>query len=60
MNLEEYRHLLEHVTLWDVGVERIVEIRGPDGALFINRLTHALWRRRADDPILLVCARDAG
>ena len=29
----EYRHLLEHVTLWDVSVERQVEITGPDGSL---------------------------
>jgi glycine cleavage system aminomethyltransferase T len=37
--LEEYRHLLEHVTLWDVGVERIVEISGPDASTFTNQLT---------------------
>ncbi len=28
--LEEYRALVEDVTLWDVAVERQVEIRGPD------------------------------
>jgi glycine cleavage system aminomethyltransferase T len=37
--LEEYRHLLEHVTLWDVGVERIVEISGPDASTFTDQLT---------------------
>lgn len=26
----EYWHLLEHVTLWDVAVERQIEITGPD------------------------------
>ena len=26
----EYWHLLEKVTLWDVGVEHIVQIKGPD------------------------------
>jgi aminomethyltransferase len=36
---EEYRHLLEHVTIWDVGVERQVEIDGPDGAKFMELLT---------------------
>jgi aminomethyltransferase len=36
---EEYRHLLEHVTLWDVAVERIVEITGPDAHRFTNMLT---------------------
>lgn len=36
---EEYRHLLEHVTLWDVSVERNVEITGPDAFAFANLLT---------------------
>ena len=35
----EYEHLLEHVTLWDVGVERNVEVRGPDGLRFAQLLT---------------------
>jgi len=35
----EYRHLLEHVTLWDVSVERQVEITGPDAFKFTNMLT---------------------
>ena len=37
--VEEYWHLLEHVTLWDVAVERIVEITGPDAYTFTNMLT---------------------
>jgi aminomethyltransferase len=37
--VKEYWHLLEHVTLWDVGVERIVEITGPDALRFTNLLT---------------------
>jgi aminomethyltransferase len=36
---KEYWHLLEHVTLWDVGVERQVEITGPDAARFTQLLT---------------------
>lgn len=36
---EEYWHLLEHVTLWDVSVERQVEITGPDAFVFTDRLT---------------------
>ena len=36
---EEYRHLLEKVTLWDVAVERQVEITGPDAAAFTQLLT---------------------
>lgn len=37
--VEEYWHLLHHVTLWDVGAERIVEITGPDASAFTNMLT---------------------
>ena len=36
---EEYWHLLTHVTLWDVSVERQVEITGPDAFAFTNLLT---------------------
>jgi aminomethyltransferase len=36
---KEYRHLLEKVTLWDVAVERQVEITGPDAAAFTQLLT---------------------
>ena len=35
----EYWHLLNHVTLWDVAVERIVEVSGPDAVAFANLLT---------------------
>ena len=34
----EYWHLLEGVTLWDVGVERQVEISGPEAFDFTNML----------------------
>jgi aminomethyltransferase len=37
--VEEYWHPLNHVTLWDVAVERIVEITGPDASAFTNMLT---------------------
>jgi glycine cleavage system aminomethyltransferase T len=36
---KEYWHLLNHVTLWDVAVERQVEITGPDAAAFTQLLT---------------------
>jgi glycine cleavage system aminomethyltransferase T len=36
--VSEYWHLLEGVTLWDVGVERQVEIKGPDAFDFTNML----------------------
>jgi glycine cleavage system T protein len=35
----EYWHLLNHVTIWDVAVERQVEITGPDAFRFTNMLT---------------------
>ena len=38
-DVAEYWHLLEHVTLWDVAVERQVEIAGPDAARFTQLLT---------------------
>jgi glycine cleavage system aminomethyltransferase T len=37
--IEEYWHLLNAVTVWDVSVERIVEITGPDASEFVNTLT---------------------
>lgn len=36
---DEYWHLLEHVALWDVSVERCVEITGPDAHRFTNMIT---------------------
>jgi len=35
----EYWALVNDVTLWDVGVERVVEISGPDGFALTNMLT---------------------
>src|SRR5712691_9248689 len=35
----EYWHLLTKVTLWDVAVERNVEVSGPDGSRFAQLLT---------------------
>lgn len=36
--VEEYHHLLNGVTLWDVAVEKQVEITGPDAFTFTNML----------------------
>ncbi len=36
---EEYWHLINHVALWDVSVERQVEISGKDGAKFAELIT---------------------
>jgi aminomethyltransferase len=35
----EYRHLLTKVTLWDVAVERNIEVTGPDGLKFAQLMT---------------------
>ena len=35
----DFWRLVEHVTLWDVGVERQVEITGPDAHRFVQLLT---------------------
>jgi aminomethyltransferase len=37
--VKEYWALLEGVTLWDVGVERVVQISGPDAFRLTNMLT---------------------
>jgi len=37
--IAEYWALVEGVTLWDVGVERVVEISGPDGFELTNMIT---------------------
>lgn len=38
-SVNEYWNLVNHVTLWDVGCERQVEITGPDAFDFTNYLT---------------------
>lgn len=38
-SLKAYWHLVNGVTLWDVGTERQVEITGPDALAFTNSLT---------------------
>ena len=35
----DYRHLKDHVQVWDVSVERQVELRGPDAARLMQMLT---------------------
>ena len=42
----DYRHLKEHVQVWDVAVERQVSIKGPDASLMkmMSRATWIAWR----------------
>ena len=36
--LTEYEYLTKHVTIWNVAVERQIQIKGPDAADFVNLL----------------------
>src|SRR5256884_3150844 len=58
----EYRALNEGVTLWDVGVERTVQVSGPDADRLIDRLTCRDLTKCAvgQCKYMLVTARDGG
>ena len=58
----EYWHLANHVTLWDVSVERVVEITGPDASEFINMLTPRDLTKCAvgQGKYVLITAEDGG
>jgi len=61
-DLKEYWHLLNHVTLWDVAVERQVEITGPDAARFTQLLTPRDLSSTAvgQCKYVVLCAPDGG
>ncbi len=58
----EYWHLTNHVTLWDVAVERVVEITGPDASAFTNMLTPRDLTKCAvgQGKYVLITAEDGG
>lgn len=58
----EYWHLLNHVTLWDVAVERCLEISGPDGFKFAQLMTPRDLSTCAvgQAKYVLICAADGG
>lgn len=58
----EYWHLVKHVTMWDVAVERQVEITGSDAFTFVNRLTPRDLTRCAvgQGKYVLITAGDGG
>jgi aminomethyltransferase len=60
--VKEYWALLNDVTLWDVGVERVVEISGPDGFELANLLTCRDLTRCAvgQGKYVLITAPDGG
>ena len=58
----EYWHLLNHVTLWDVAVERCLEISGPDGLRFAQLMSPRDLSACAvgQAKYVLLCAADGG
>ena len=60
--VSEYWHLANHVTLWDVSVERVVEITGPDASRFTNMLTPRDLTKCAvgQGKYVLITAEDGG
>ena len=34
--MEEYKYLTQHVSIWDVAVERQIQVKGPDAAAFVD------------------------
>ncbi|HKY47255.1 MAG TPA: glycine cleavage T C-terminal barrel domain-containing protein [Acidimicrobiia bacterium] len=59
---EEFDALLNHVTLWDVAVERCLEISGPDGFQFAQLLTPRDLSKCAvgQAKYVLICDSDGG
>lgn len=58
----EYWHLLNHVTLWDVAVERCLEVSGRDGFRLAQMMTPRDLSRCAvgQAKYVLICAADGG
>lgn len=50
----DYRHLKDHVQVWDVAVERQVELRGPDAFKLLQLLTPRDLSRLTEDRCLYV------
>lgn len=59
---EEYEALLTGVTLWDVAVERCLEISGPDGLRLAQLMTPRDLSKCAvgQAKYVLICAKDGG
>ncbi len=59
---DEYWHLINHVTVWDVAVERQVEITGRDAFRFVDLLTPRDLTRCAvgQGKYVLITAEDGG
>lgn len=49
---DDYWHLKEHVQLWDVSVQRQVEIVGPDASRVVQLMTHETSRSHASAAVI--------
>ncbi|CUH39338.1 Dimethylsulfonioproprionate demethylase DmdA [Jannaschia seosinensis] len=60
--MAEYEALVNHVTLWDVAVERQIRIKGPDAEAFVNRLItrDATLIRPMTGKYVILCNEDGG
>ena len=58
----DYRHLKEHVQVWDVAVERQVSIKGPDTLRLMKMMSPRDMDRMADDQCYYVpiCDHNGG
>jgi glycine cleavage system aminomethyltransferase T len=61
-DVKEYWHLVNGVTLWDVAVERQLEIKGPDATRFTQLLTprDLSATQPGQCKYVLICAPDGG
>jgi aminomethyltransferase len=61
-DVKEYWHLVDHVTLWDVAVERQLEIKGPDAARFAQLITPRDLSQTVPEQCkyVVICAPDGG
>lgn len=47
--MEEYKYLTEHVTMWNVAVERQIQVKGPDAEKFVDMV---ITRRASDIEVM--------
>ena len=40
---EDYYHLINHVQMWDVSCQKIIEIKGPDALNFLRYVLSKFW-----------------
>lgn len=58
----DYRHLKEHVQVWDVAVERQVSVKGPDALKLMRQMSPRDMDKMADDQCYYapICDHDGG